>query len=468
MSADPVKRTVLLLGANPASTECLDLQREREAIEQSLARVPAQHSFRVVAMNAVTDDDLRRALLDHEPEIVHFSGHGTGRRGLVFEEGGEPLFIAGDALAGLLSLFSSHVKCVVLNACYSEVQAQSIGCVVDFVIGMSRSIGDNAAIKFSVGFYDALAAGRSFADAFHLGCNAISLRGIPESLTPTLITKIRPQVGRTSASAAESGELTNANVREVGVALDPSIKELISVLDFRADMILSKVESENGEAVQAVAKSVATEPNRDMSLRTFENRLSQLAAKFSELHEQNKKALIQGKFLLSHEITRQIQELLSAMSEAIFSWHEDERRKRGISILYFRIVPEPWTWATEYPGPLPQALKNSSTQIVLMWKREEEERERKRIAKEERALDVARTRDAEILLRDAERAKKREIVSALQEAAIAKGTLKEGDRCPKCGFSFGWVVLSATIVIISKLYKFLCNISPLCRASSTE
>ena len=85
----------------------------------------------------------------------------------------------------LLDLCSQHVKCVVLNACYSEVQAQPIGSAVEYVIGMSRAIGDRAAIKFSTGFYDALASGRSYTDAFRFGCNAISLRGIPESLTPT-------------------------------------------------------------------------------------------------------------------------------------------------------------------------------------------------------------------------------------------------------------------------------------------
>ena len=40
--------------------------------------------------------------------------------------------------------------------------------------------------------------------------------------------------------------------------------------------------------------------------------------------------------------------------------------------------------------------------------------------------------------RDAERQKQREIVRALQEAAKAKGVLKEGERCPKCGFSYAW------------------------------
>src|SRR5262249_17885155 len=160
-----------------------------------LERASKRHNLRVVLEVAVTDDDLRRALLEYGPEIVHFSGHGAGRQGLVFEEFGEPLFISGDALAGLLGLCLNHVRCVVLNACYSDVQARSVGSVVDFVIGMSRAIGDTAAIKFSTGFYDALASGRSYADAFHLGCNAISLRGIPESLTPTLLVKNRVQSG---------------------------------------------------------------------------------------------------------------------------------------------------------------------------------------------------------------------------------------------------------------------------------
>ena len=36
-----------------------------------------------------------------------------------------------------------------------------------------KGIKDKAAIEFSVGFYDALGAGRSIEDAFAFGCNAI-------------------------------------------------------------------------------------------------------------------------------------------------------------------------------------------------------------------------------------------------------------------------------------------------------
>jgi hypothetical protein len=57
------------------------------------------------------------------------------------------------------------------------------------VIGMSREIGDRAAIKFSTGFYDALGAGRSVEIAYEFGCVAIQLENIPEFLIPKLRKK---------------------------------------------------------------------------------------------------------------------------------------------------------------------------------------------------------------------------------------------------------------------------------------
>ncbi len=49
---------------------------------------------------------------------------------------------------------------------------------------MNSGIGDDAAIKFAVGFYDELGAGWLYEDAYHGGCDAIALQGIPEEHTP--------------------------------------------------------------------------------------------------------------------------------------------------------------------------------------------------------------------------------------------------------------------------------------------
>ncbi len=56
---------------------------------------------------------------------------------------------------------------------------------------MSQAIGDRAAIEFTVGFYDALGAGRPVEFAHKLGCSAIRMAGIAEHLILVLINKVR-------------------------------------------------------------------------------------------------------------------------------------------------------------------------------------------------------------------------------------------------------------------------------------
>jgi hypothetical protein len=71
------------------------------------------------------------------------------------------------SLPPTLSLSSTiDTKCraitLILNACFSEVQADAISQHIKYVIGMNKAIGDTAAIEFSIGFYDALGAGETY------------------------------------------------------------------------------------------------------------------------------------------------------------------------------------------------------------------------------------------------------------------------------------------------------------------
>jgi AAA-like domain/CHAT domain len=183
-------RTILVLTANPRNSDRLRLDEEVHKLEEGLERAKLRHEFEIITKWAVRTKGLRQALLDFEPQIVHFSGHGAGNDGLVLEnEVGQSQLVSSESLAELFGLCNS-VECVLLNACYSEEQAISIHKHIDCVIGMSQAIGDRAAIEFAVGFYDGLGAGRSYENAFKLGCNAINLEGIPESETPVLY--IRP------------------------------------------------------------------------------------------------------------------------------------------------------------------------------------------------------------------------------------------------------------------------------------
>ncbi|MBW4683963.1 MAG: CHAT domain-containing protein [Komarekiella atlantica HA4396-MV6] len=187
-------RNILFLAANPSQTARLDLAREFREIEQALRCSKHRDHFTLHQKWAVTTTDLRRALLDCQPDIVHFSGHGAGKHGLILEDetGGEQLVI-GDALAGLFGMFSKPRECVILNACYSEFQAEAIVQNVDYVVGMDDSIEDSAAIKFAVGFYDGLAgfqpgfcAGSPIEFAFNFARNALQFSPTQHYQTPKL------------------------------------------------------------------------------------------------------------------------------------------------------------------------------------------------------------------------------------------------------------------------------------------
>ena len=154
-------------------------------------------------------------MLEEEPQIVHFSGHGVkvedgkvvsdehfrffeieeeddDKRkkysgGIALEDAaGKAKIVSGAALGGLFELFGEHIECVLLNACYSEAQADEILKHVPYVIGMNTAVPDETAIVFAVGFYDALGAGRDVEFAFKLAKNRIALEGLDGADIPVI------------------------------------------------------------------------------------------------------------------------------------------------------------------------------------------------------------------------------------------------------------------------------------------
>ncbi len=178
--------TILILSANPKDTARLRLDEEIHEIEEGLCRSKYRNHFHIQSKWSTSLRDLRRAILDHNPQIVHFCGHGEEEGLMVEDENGNAIIAPSEALTGLFKLFRNHIKCVVLNVCYSESQAEAINQYIPYVVGMSQGIQDKAAIEFAVGFYDALGAKKSIEEAFEFGCNAIQLRNFPDYLTPIL------------------------------------------------------------------------------------------------------------------------------------------------------------------------------------------------------------------------------------------------------------------------------------------
>ena len=185
-------KKILILTANPTNTKPLRLSEEVREIKSAWERSQNREQFEIIVEEAVRPQEFRRTLLDHKPDIVHFSGHGGGEQGLaLMADNGEAFLVKVAPLAKLFKALQEifFIDCVFLNACYSDVQAEGIYPYVNYVVGMNQKIGDQAAKQFAIGFYDTLFAGQSIKSAFDLGCNAIEMENIPEHLTPILRTK---------------------------------------------------------------------------------------------------------------------------------------------------------------------------------------------------------------------------------------------------------------------------------------
>ena len=104
---------------------------------------------------------------------------------------GNPHKVDATALASLLSICSKRhgLEAVILNACYSDTQAQPIADAVGSVIAINLEISDDGAIAFSTSFYDALGEGMGFDDLFEWATVTTALETSSTEARPDLIKK---------------------------------------------------------------------------------------------------------------------------------------------------------------------------------------------------------------------------------------------------------------------------------------
>ena len=211
---------VLAIFANPKGSNSLRISEEDRVIHECIKRSLNRENIKLDVCHAATIHDVRRALLENEYRIIHFSGHGTGK-GLVFEnEMGDIYQPPIDAFAELLSDYSPPIETVILNACYSENQGKLVSFGVPYTIGMNSPISDRGAIEFSRGFYDALGAGKNMVFAFKEGCRTIKLSGLPDSLTPMLLKKI------SSNEILDDETSINHEIKDVEIVTKPSSEQI--------------------------------------------------------------------------------------------------------------------------------------------------------------------------------------------------------------------------------------------------
>jgi CHAT domain-containing protein len=179
------KVKVLFLASNPLEQSRLAVDEEIRAITAQIRSADHRDALELISGWAVRPDDLQQLLLQHKPQVVHFSGHGTrdapskvtapsiltsgrdmtiSRVGQVEQfvlmgDGGQAHPVSKAALVNLFSVLRDNVRLVLLNACHSEAIAETLAEVIPCTIGMSGAITDDAAIAFATGFYRGVASG---------------------------------------------------------------------------------------------------------------------------------------------------------------------------------------------------------------------------------------------------------------------------------------------------------------------
>lgn len=190
LQAVPETITVLFLAANPIDTPALRLDEEARSIQEKIRLSEYRDCVRFESRWATRASDILQAINETNPTIVHFSGHGTdtGELALLNPDGSTKL-VTKEAISMAMSTASDTIRLVVFNACFSEIQAQAVVDHIDSAIGMSTSIGDEAACVFAAQLYSSIGFGRSLQTSFKQAIAALMLEGIPENDTPQLHVK---------------------------------------------------------------------------------------------------------------------------------------------------------------------------------------------------------------------------------------------------------------------------------------
>ncbi|MBQ6274266.1 MAG: CHAT domain-containing protein [Oscillospiraceae bacterium] len=190
LKAVPETITVLFFATNPKGTSQLRLDEEARSIQEMIRKSEHRDSISFVTRWAVRPLDILQAINEINPDVIHFSGHGAVSGDLILENtDGSPKPVTKEAITQTIMSSSDKIHLLFFNACFSYEQAQEIVQHVDAAIGMTTSIGDEAACTFAAQFYSSLGFGHSLKKAFEQAKGAMMLVSPTEADTPALYTK---------------------------------------------------------------------------------------------------------------------------------------------------------------------------------------------------------------------------------------------------------------------------------------
>lgn len=195
------KIVILFLASNPKciyrdengeikEQQKLDLDKEAREIKEAITKSLNRDSIDFQTRWATRVQDLFQAINETNPTIIHFSGHGTQKGELVFQDNADkPKMVSNEAIAEMIAASSDDIRMIVFNNCFSSIQAKMIVDKVEATIGMNTTIGDDSAILFASQLYSAIGFGQSLDKAYSQAKAMLMLEDTKEENTPELFVK---------------------------------------------------------------------------------------------------------------------------------------------------------------------------------------------------------------------------------------------------------------------------------------
>ena len=186
----PEKIIVLFFASNPIDQLPLRLDDEVRAITEMIRKSKHRDSVKLESCWAVQPMDVLQAINEHNPSIIHFSGHGSDQDEIIFQDSsGNAKLVSKDAIVQTMMASSENIRLVFFNTCFSHNQAEAVTKHVEAAIGMKTSISDEAAKIFASQFYSSIGFGLSVKKSFEQAKSLLMMEGISEEETPELYVR---------------------------------------------------------------------------------------------------------------------------------------------------------------------------------------------------------------------------------------------------------------------------------------
>jgi hypothetical protein len=225
----PPGSKILFINADPRDQEALDFAGEYRAISEAI-----RDDFQLVARLAARPEDLVNALAEEKPQVLHFSGHGSGTSGLAFEnQQREMVLLARDGLKRILQAteLMAPLRLIVLNACWSIKQARAIAKKGPDTVGMKIDVLDEVAKAFAKNFYRLLPT-LSIEGAHRAAIAIMTSNKLAEADSPVFVRGPKNQSSEEVAAPVQANNIEESDRRELYSNVDRSypgdeLKELI-------------------------------------------------------------------------------------------------------------------------------------------------------------------------------------------------------------------------------------------------